>query len=277
MTALLGEVWASPKPGLVDRENTGAHQDMTYQNFVDSARALQTCFTKCARVGAAFSAAHASGSLQHSVNLHLLTEQLRSIGLAGEHAMYQATGGVNTHKGAIFSMGVLCTAAAGFPWRRIQSAASSIAAALLAGETKEPTNGKKVLRETGTGGIRAEACSGFDTAFSIGLPSLKEALEAGLCENDALVYTLLRIIAAAEDSNLVHRGGTEGMDFARREALLLTEGGPATMNLDAVREADRKFIEKNLSPGGSADLLALTLFLAFLKHPAYFKKMEEFL
>ena len=106
----------------------------------------------------------------------------------------------------------------------------------------------------------------------MGLPALTEALQSGLCENDAMVYTLLRIIHATEDSNLVHRGGVEGMDFAKREARKLTEGGPAAMNLTAVRETDRKFIEKNLSPGGSADLLALTLFLSFLKGPKSFQK-----
>lgn len=274
VTALLGEVWASPKPGLVDRENTGSHKDMTYQNFVDSARALQHCFTQCAQAGQ-----------QHSDDLPLLVARLRSIGLAGEAAMYQATGGVNTHKGAIFSMGILCAATASVSLHQteydetlksLQSTAASIAAELLADDSAEQTNGKRVLQQTGTGGIRAEASSGFDTAFSVGLPSLTEALQSGLCENDAMVYTLLRIIAATEDSNLVHRGGMEGMDFTKREARKLTEGGPAAMNLTAVRETDRKFIEKNLSPGGSADLLALTLFLSFLKYPKRLKK-EEFL
>ena len=270
VSALLGEVWASPKPGLVDRENTGAHKDMTYQNFVDSARALQHCFTQCAQAGQ-----------HHSDDLPLLAARLRSIGLAGEAAMYQATGGVNTHKGAIFSMGILCAAAAAVSLHQteydetlksLQSTAASIAAELLADDSAEQTNGKRVLQETGTGGIRAEASSGFDTAFSVGLPSLITALEAGRNTNDAMVYTLLRIIHATEDSNLVHRGGVEGMDFAKREARKLTEGGPAAMNLTAVRETDRKFIEKNLSPGGSADLLALTLFLSFLKGPKSFQK-----
>lgn len=291
--ALLGEVWASPKPGLVDRENTGAHKDMTYQNFVDSAHALQHCFTRCAQAGAAFSAANTpdglphSGDLlrlgdqQHSDDLPQLAAKLRSIGLAGEAAMYQATGGVNTHKGAIFSLGILCAAAAfvslqqmehAGQMKQLQSVAASIAASLLAEDAAEHTNGKRVLQQTGTGGIRAEALGGFDTAFSVGLSSLMEALQSDICENDAMVYTLLRIIEATEDSNLVHRGGVEGMDFAKREVRKLTEGGPAAMTLAEIRETDRKFIEKNLSPGGSADLLALTLFLGFLKYPKSFQK-----
>ena len=183
--ALLAEVWASPKPGLVDRENTGAHKDMTYQNFVDSAHALQHCFTRCAQAGQ-----------QHSDDLKQLAARLRSIGLAGEAAMYQATGGVNTHKGAIFSLGILCAAAAAVSLHQmndaqtlksLQSAAASIAASLLAEDAAEQTNGKRVLQETGAGGIRGEACSGFDTAFSVGLPALTEALHSGLCENDAMV------------------------------------------------------------------------------------------
>ena len=279
--ALLGEVWASPKPGLVDRENTGAHKDMTYQNFVDSAHALQHCFTRCAQAGAAFSAANSLDDLPHSDDLPQLAAKLRSIGLAGEAAMYQATGGVNTHKGAIFSLGILCAAAAfvslqqmehAGQMKQLQSVAASIAASLLAEDAAEHTNGKSVLQQTGTGGIRAEALGGFDTAFSVGLSSLMEALQSDICENDAMVYTLLRIIEATEDSNLVHRGGVEGMDFAKRKARKLTEGGPAAMNLTEIRETDRKFIEKNLSPGGSADLLALTLFLGFLKYPKSFQK-----
>ncbi|MGN1144016.1 MAG: triphosphoribosyl-dephospho-CoA synthase, partial [Anaerovoracaceae bacterium] len=197
VAALLGEVWASPKPGLVDRENTGAHRDMTYQNFVDSARALQHCFTQCAQAGAAFpeafSAAHTpadlqhAGDLPHSDDLKLLAARLRSIGLAGEAAMYQATGGVNTHKGAIFSLGILCAAAAavslhqmndGETLRALQSTAASIAAELLADDSAEQTNGKRVLQQTGTGGIRTEASCGFDTAFSVGLPALTEALQS---------------------------------------------------------------------------------------------------
>ena len=279
--ALLGEVWASPKPGLVDRENTGAHKDMTYQNFVDSAHALQHCFTRCAQAGAAFSAANSLDDLPHSDDLPQLAAKLRSIGLAGEAAMYQATGGVNTHKGAIFSLGILCAAAAfvslqqmehAGQMKQLQSVAASIAASLLAEDAAEHTNGKRVLQQTGTGGIRAEALGGFDTAFSVGLSSLMEALQSDICENDAMVYTLLRIIEATEDSNLVHRGGVEGMDFAKREVRKLTEGGPAAMTLAEIRETDRKFIEKNLSPGGSADLLALTLFLGFLKYPKSFQK-----
>ncbi len=283
--ALLGEVWASPKPGLVDRENTGAHKDMTYQNFVDSAHALQHCFTRCAQAGAAFSAANSLDDLPHSDDLPQLAAKLRSIGLAGEAAMYQATGGVNTHKGAIFSLGILCAAAAfvslqqmehAGQMKQLQSVAASIAASLLAEDAAEHTNGKRVLQQTGTGGIRAEALGGFDTAFSVGLSSLMEALQSDICENDAMIYTLLRIIEATEDSNLVHRGGVEGMDFAKRKARKLTEGGPAAMNLTEIREIDRKFIEKNLSPGGSADLLALTLFLGFLKYPKSFQKENFF-
>ena len=243
--ALLGEVWASPKPGLVDRENTGAHKDMTYQNFVDSAHALQHCFTRCAQAGAAFSAANSLDDLPHSDDLPQLAAKLRSIGLAGEAAMYQATGGVNTHKGAIFSLGILCAAAAfvslqqmehAGQMKQLQSVAASIAASLLAEDAAEHTNGKRVLQQTGTGGIRAEALGGFDTAFSVGLSSLMEALQSDICENDAMVYTLLRIIEATEDSNLVHRGGVEGMDFAKREVRKLTEGGPAAMTLAEIRE-----------------------------------------
>ena len=181
--------------------------------------------------------------------------------------MYKATGGVNTHKGAIFSMGILCAAAAmGFESLcELQEHCRQLAAALLETDTASGTHGLAARETAGTGGIRAEAGSGFDTAFSIGLPALEEALSAGCRENHACIYALLRIIASTEDSNLVHRGGACGMYFAQKEAVRLTEHGPAALDLEEVRALDGEFIKRNLSPGGSADLLAFSIMLYRLK------------
>ena len=101
VSALLAEVWTTPKPGLVDRNNNGAHTDMDLTMFERSALALETSFLQCAEAGEC---------LKH--DLPILAAKLRTIGLQAESRMYEATGGVNTHKGAIFSMGILCAAAA---------------------------------------------------------------------------------------------------------------------------------------------------------------------
>lgn len=271
--ALLSEVYATPKPGLVDLENNGSHIDMDYRSFVVSASALRHCFGQCAQAGMTF-----------PENLPVLAATLRRIGLAGEKAMYAATAGVNTHKGAIFSMGILCAAAAMGPFAdmaELQTRCQKIADTLLADEplnikqaersehTQSDSGGRShglaVRQNTGIGGIRKEAFSGFNTAFSVGLPALQEALAAGRSRNDAMVYALLRIMASTGDSNLVHRGGVEGMDFAQKEAHRLVEAGPAGLDLDEVRQLDVEFIKRNLSPGGSADLLAFSAMLYRIK------------
>lgn len=254
--SLLDEVRTTPKPGLVDRNNCGAHTDMDLPLFERSAAALKDSFRNCAEAGACFSR-----------DIPQLAPELRSIGLQAEAQMYETTGGVNTHKGAIFSIGILCAASA-MPFRsmeELQKHCCKIAAVLLQEDTAAETHGLSAMKSLGTGGIRKEARSGFDTAFSIGLPALEEALAAGCSENAAMVYALLSIMAATEDSNLVHRGGAAGMDFARKQARQLTAAGPGALNLEEVCRLDGEFIKRNLSPGGAADLLAFSVMLYRIK------------
>lgn len=257
--SLLAEVWTTPKPGLVDRNNNGAHTDMNLAMFEASAAALEESFVRCAQAGAE--------SLQDMSDLAV---KLRTIGLDAEDRMYEVTGGVNTHKGAVFSMGILCAAAAMLPqgeicMTRLQENCRKLAAVLLKEEKASETHGIKAREACGTGGIRKEALSGFDTAFSTGLTAIEEAMGAGCSEEKACVYALMRIMEATEDSNLVHRGGASGAEYARRKAQRLTKDGPASMDMDAVRSLDEEFIRRNLSPGGSADLLAFSVMLYRIK------------
>lgn len=257
--SLLAEVWTTPKPGLVDRNNNGAHTDMNLAMFEASAAALEKSFVRCAQAGAE--------SLQDMSDLAV---KLRTIGLDAEDRMHEVTGGVNTHKGAIFSMGILCAAAAMMPqgevsMTRLQQNCREIAAALLEEDKASETHGLKAREACGTGGIRKEALSGFETAFCTGLPAIEEAMGAGCSEEKACVYALMRIMEATEDSNLVHRGGASGAEYARRKAQRLTKDGPASMDMDAVRSLDEEFIRRNLSPGGSADLLAFSVMLYRIK------------
>lgn len=259
--ALLAEVWATPKPGLVDLANCGAHKDMDAKMFAASAASLVPCFERCAEAG---------GALREIPGA--MVAALRSAGLEGERSMYAATGGVNTHKGAVFSMGILCAAAAMNPgsMAELQADCRMIAEALLEGEDSSRTesHGLSVRESLGTGGIRAEALSGFETAFSTGLPALEEAFGMGADYDRALVYSLLKIITETQDSNLAYRGGMEGAAFAQKEAARLTAGGPMAMDMEAVAAADEEFIKRNLSPGGSADLLAFSVMLWFLRKEA---------
>lgn len=254
--ALLYEVSATPKPGLVDRANNGAHKDMCFETFLDSAAALRSTFEQCAAL--------AKGAKPSA-------DALRAIGIEGEKAMFAATGGVNTHKGLIFSLGVICAACGQLTGEEItaeklQKLCKEISAELLRDTGEVQTHGQQVLKNTGIRGIRGEALSGFATAFDIGLFALQSARQEGRTMNEAMVYTLICLMAKTEDSNVVYRGGLEGLDFVQTEAgRILAEGFRGNAEgFDLVRELDAKCIDRNLSPGGCADLLAISVMLYFI-------------
>lgn len=258
--ALRMEAGATPKPGLVDRENSGAHSDMDYPLFLASSAALQPCFTACAQAGL-------DGS---SKTPKALVPTLRRIGRCGETAMYAATKGVNTHKGMVFSMGILCCALGRLTGskkliseQRLQALCAQLAEALLRQDTAAGTHGLQVRGDAGVGGVRAEALAGFENAFHTGLPVLRQARSDGHSLMEAMIKALLALMARAEDSNAAYRGGTEGLAFVRtRAAELLAEADLRTeAGLEMIREFDRQCTARHLSPGGSADLLALTVML----------------
>ena len=249
------EAGTTPKPGLVDREGNGAHKDMDYPMFLASSEALRGCFEDCAAAGMQGAKA----------------EDYRRIGLAGEQSMYQVTNHVNTHKGLIFSMGIFCGVLGelvryqeAFTEEDVQCRTKELACSLLQWDPVENTHGRQVQKNTGTGGIRGEALSGFASVFRIGLPALRKAMAEGEDLEYAMIRTLLTLMCETEDSNVVYRGGLEGLTFVKQEAKAILEEMAMPMgdaDLSRVREFDTKCIEKNISPGGSADLLALTTML----------------
>jgi len=252
--ALKLEAGATPKPGLVDRENNGAHKDMDYPMFLASSEVLRQCFEDCAAAGMAGAGA----------------DDYRAIGLAGEKAMYETTNHVNTHKGLIFSMGILCGAlgdlssrTADFDEADVQRLCARLASQLLSKDAAKDTHGLDVLEKTGVSGIRGEALSGFESAFGLGLTTLRESVEEGYDLEPAMVRTLLALMANTEDSNVVHRGGEKGLRFVKEHAAAMFSHVDLRREADMemVRAFDEICIEKNLSPGGSADLLALTAML----------------
>ncbi len=265
--ALRIEAAVTPKPGLVDRENSGAHDDMDYPLFLASSAALQPCFIACAKAGI-------DG---YKKNPAQLVPILRRIGRCGETAMYAATKGVNTHKGAIFSMGILCCALGMLSTKAVkgngelkeaelQALCAALSAALLRQETAAATHGLYARGHAACGGVRAEAASGFATAFQVGLPVLRDALCEGTMQETALVKTLLALIARTEDSNTAYRGGASGLAFMQKtaEEILRRADWKSEESLDMVREFDRACIRRHLSPGGSADLLAFSAMLLMI-------------
>ena len=264
--ALLYEVCATPKPGLVDRANSGSHRDMDAFIFLDSTAALLPYFRGAFMIG------QRTGGLSPEETFC----QLRRAGLRAERAMFEATNGVNTHKGAIFTMGTVC-AAAGRLWTveqpcvsidsileecaRMSSAAAASDLAAIQTEGAE-TPGQKLYQTRGLRGIRGELAGGLPSVAQIGLPALRSALTRGATLEQAGLYALLRLIAEVEDTNIYARGGSEGRRWAsERAAALVRDGRMATW--DELVALDQSFIEKNLSPGGCADLLAITYFLHF--------------
>ncbi|AWN35925.1 triphosphoribosyl-dephospho-CoA synthase MdcB [Methylobacterium radiodurans] len=263
VAALRLELDTYPKPGLVSRIDSGSHVDMDAATFAASAAALEPHFAALARAGAAGRDMAA----------------LRRIGLDAEAAMRAATGGVNTHRGAIFGLGLLVSAAGALGAGARPPAPGALgahvrtrhAAGILDGPELLHAPGARARRRHAVGGAPAEAAAGFPTLYRIGLPALRRArrLRPGDA-NAARVGCCLALVAALEDTNLLHRGGAEGYRFAREAAARFdAAGGVAQDEWYARAQAlHRAFVARRLSPGGAADLLAMTLFVdAVEAHP----------
>ena len=252
--SLMDEVHTSPKPGLVDRRNNGSHRDMDLALFEASAQALQPYFEACVRIG------------QNTAQM--LPEEtfplLRAAGIEAEKTMLQVTGGVNTHKGAIYTLGLLCGGIGRLCCTdtdailaECQAMVGSSIEADFASATGK-TAGERLYLQHGIRGIRGEAADGFPAVKNIGLPHFRQALAEGFSQNDAGVLTLLHLIAQVQDTNLYHRGGYDGALWAANAVQQLLSQNPSNA---MVAQLDDAFIERNLSPGGCADLLAVTYFL----------------
>ncbi|MGY2048372.1 triphosphoribosyl-dephospho-CoA synthase MdcB [Methylobacterium sp. JK268] len=241
-----------PKPGLVSHVDSGSHADMDAATFRASAAAIAPFLADLAEAGAAGAPMPA----------------LRRIGLAAEVAMREATGGVNTHRGAIFGLGLLCAAAGAVPDPRPGALGSLVreryGAAILDGPVLLHAPGARARRRHRVGGAPAEAAAGFPSLYRVGLPALRRARARRPGDPEAArVEACLALIADLEDTNLLHRGGAEGYAFAREAAArFIAEGGVARDDWRSRAGAlHRAFVARNLSPGGAADLLAMTLFV----------------
>ena len=194
--------------------------------------------------------------------------------------MLHATGGVNTHKGAIFSMGILCGALGRLEraqWGDPSAVLAECVAmtrglishdyANLTPETAK-TAGQKLYLQYGITGVRGQAESGFPAVLNVGLPELEAALATGKSINEAGCAALLAMLADTADTNMIHRGGYELAKKTAEEirALLEKEPFPTKETLEAL---DAEFMRDNLSPGGTADLLALVYLLHFLKEESH--------
>lgn len=253
--ALLYEALTTPKPGLVDCENNGSHRDMDIFSFAASACALKEYFKTAVRIGMA--AKDASECF----------ERLQYAGVKAEAEMVHATSGVNTHKGALFSMGIACCAAGmvgeGANLGALCACAAKIAAPSLKRLRDMPaenaeTGGERQYFESGHTGARGEAAMGFPTVLRISLPAFRKAVSEGKNFNEAGLYALSYLMCEVCDSNILRRGNAQMLSEVQSMAKAALENDARP---EFLREMNEMLVEKNVSPGGSADLLALTYFL----------------
>ena len=273
--ALIYEVSVTPKPGLVDRAGSGAHRDMDFHSFLKSAASLEGYFTDCARRGALrYPLPERPNAIPLSAEL---LANLRPLGRLAEKAMLASTGGVNTHKGAIFSLG-LFSAAAGFAFCRTEGEsrlsaedlcrlagqlAAPAAADYLKSDTDPRTAGERLHRSFGTGGIRAEAAAAFPSLRLIGLPAFRIARCAGASQNDAGIYTLLRLICTVDDTTMMKRLGQTDLSLPRQQVSSLCPLFFSDRHefIARVQALDLAWSVRGISAGGCADLLAAVRFL----------------
>jgi triphosphoribosyl-dephospho-CoA synthase len=252
VAALYDELALAPKPGLVSFVDSGSHADMDATTFMRSLFALRSYFAHIAMAGA----------------VRAPFAELEALGVAAEERMLAATRGINTHRGAVFTLGLL-SAAAGLCGQvsatRLRKALMTTWGSALDARRRHaaPSNGQHATRSHGLRGAGDEAALGFPVVFEHAVPALAAARRRGLGDRHARLQTLFEIIAVLDDTNLVHRGGPAGLRFAQAQARsFLNAGGAARPDALAHAQAiHHAFVARRLSPGGAADVLAAAGFV----------------
>jgi len=247
--ALLRELDTPLKPGLVGPDSTGAHRDMNYAIMRKGIAAIRPFFPRMAMAGT--------------------PEELRQLGIDAEKAMLAATGGVNTHRGAIFALGLALSAAGKLFARRMENAdnerfmknclvdfSQSICRKSLRESelhSTAPSHGVRAVREFGVKGARDLACEGYKPLFEDWLPYFR-SVKAG---DYGLQKTLLRIMATLDDTCVIHRVGYDRAMEVKDEAKALA----GRFDMDKLKAMCERYAAEGVSPGGAADMLALTIFI----------------
>lgn len=264
--ALQAELDTTPKPGLVDRNDNGAHRDMDHALMQRSIQALHPYFVRLAQLG-----------FNGKQPCH---DEIVNIGIEAEREMFKATGGVNTHKGALFSIGLAAVALAGEAFSRITQAercgtmayndvnskqiqylSNSIASLARLFPDTNGTHGSKAKANNILKGALDNAREGYTQLFKAWLPFYIDRIAEG--DNYALHKTLLRIMCDLDDTNIVYRTSMETMQEVKTEARQMLDASRNIVNFEAALQAmNTDYIHRNISPGGSADMLSLVVFLS---------------
>ena len=252
--SLIAEAELTPKPGLVDQRGSGAHDDLSLDLMRLSATVLEPFF-----------AAMSSNSAGREVDTSL-REELAEIGRGAERAMFKATHGSNTHKGAIWTLGLLVAAAGsrvGQNPREIAAVAGAIARLPDRAQPQLITHGDIARSRYGALGAREEACNDFPHVTGLALPALREQRATGYSEEVSRLDALLSVMCRLDDTCVLYRGGIKALDLVKSgaQAVLMAGGEGSAQGKKQLRAFDRELIAKHISPGGSADLLAAATFL----------------
>lgn len=274
--ALVSEIRLGPKPGLVDRLTNGAHNDMDYDTFISSIKALSPYFRRYFLLGY-----NHPKELSHTE----LFNKLRSVGIEAEQAMFKATHGVNTHKGANFSFAVLLGATGYYlhnknidklPISSHDTESILTIVSLLTGQLIEqdlkPLNGgntlshgEKLFLSYGVKGIRGEAADGYPSLHHLALPYIRSHFNNNDIEY-SLLKTLIYLMSSVEDGNILHRGGYPALEMVQRHCHDIHHRHLSKARLvNCLRYYDAFLTESYISPGGSADLLSLSVFWGFME------------
>lgn len=264
--ALLYEVSISPKAGLVSRLSNGSHKDMNFYTFIDSSLALHNYFLNCFDYG--------QEKLFSCPNFF---KDLREVGKVAEKEMYEATKGINTHKGTIFSMGILL-AVLGVHLKenkkidlKILSEKIKEMCKPLLNELEDADNistyGEKAYKEYHLTGARGLAISGYEIVLLDGINKLKDFCKT-LDFETACILLLFYYMSVLDDTNIVNRASITTLKEVQILSKELFEENKKTLEKESIKNSMSKlndiFIEKNISAGGSADLLILTIFIHLL-------------
>lgn len=263
---LLDEVRTTPKPGLVDLHDNGSHRDMNYDTFAASTAAVVPYIVEMARAGCEL-----HGGIRD------LFPAVRPMGVCAEKAMFTATGGVNTHKGIIFSLGIIA-ACLGYQYRRDGNLAADQVLS-LAGlavfdwleqdfeqmKSRPPvTHGERLFARYGYRGIRGEAQQGFPSLRRTALPAMDTALDTQPDANSAYLHVLLTLMAQVDDTNILIRSNPETLAYVKEASGRFLKAYPVITGgaLEHLSRMNQDFIARNISPGGCADLLAISIFFS---------------
>lgn len=262
--AILLEVCTHPKPGLVTRASNGSHQDMSIMTFAMSSAVLSKAFYELQDIGMA-----------HAGTERELFCKVRAYGIMAERELLAVTKGVNTQRGILFAGGLL-SAAAGYAINKslgkdslidiVKNMTIGIVQRELTSSAANATAGEKLYKEHGITGIRGEVEQGFPSVVNAGIPALNEAFKRGAALNDALLHALLSLMTTVQDSNVIWRAGvTAGEEVKKIAADIIEKGSVFTeKGRAAIDKAGRYFEQRRISPGGSADLLSVTIALYLL-------------